>query len=299
MSQIIFYIKPALVDNLIPLVNHEIVYNIKNNSNRIEIISSQTSPISEFHIKESAAIEIKNNLNPHEEQSLHRILAISCSLACENVIFSIKNETEFSSLQIDNSKAESDNINRDLADEGDQNGNGSMTILCKPRPIKASIKGVMVSVKQEVIFDEVKFLRIFKILSRIGIFESKNTFHEQNFVESLHEYELAINSENRYECFKHLFCSLEKIVNMKKEYFQKDFDREVSKLTGINENDVNKFKRCYNRMKHCSRDADQVLELKCCLQEMPLMIRKLKKGVDNSIFLRINLGKVYNLFDDA
>ncbi|MCE7700121.1 MAG: hypothetical protein K8E24_015275 [Methanobacterium paludis] len=161
----------------------------------------------------------------------------------------------------------------------------------KPLSIRAEVTGILV--KGKIDFDESKFLRIFKSLLKIRIFESKDSHTEQNFAESLREYELAINSENRYECFKHLFSSLEKMVNIKKDRHKEEFNNELIDLTNINIDDAVKFWECNNRMKHSSRKDDDVETLKKCEKELPNMIRLLKNAVDDVIFLRIKLFRLY------
>lgn len=301
MTQIKLNLRVNAVDNITPINNVFFVFNLKNNLNRIEIIYENTDPIIEFIIKESAGIKVEDS----ERDLLMRIIPISCSLTSLNAGFSTNDHSGVSKISIYNStenKIHNSEINISeeiLIEENDQNevfeeNKGETVIRLQSIKSTEQVNDLQLFVKEEIIFDVPKFLRIFKVLYKMEIFESKSTIPEQNFVESLHEYELAINSQENYECFKHLFCSLEKIVNMKKEYFRDNFDIKVSNLTGINELDAKHLRNCYNRMKHCSRNPDHVEELEKCFKELRFSIRKLKKIVDKSIFLRITLFNLYS-----
>ncbi|WP_424355850.1 hypothetical protein [Methanobacterium sp. MBAC-LM] len=291
ISDVSIHLRASFADDLSPDINSEIHFKLKNSLDKIKIESNGSDPIHKITVKD---LNEPNLLKRQEE--LSRIFAISCSLACENVVFSIRDKPDSLIATIEESKCkneENENHEPEFIEEEDEEGNTSITINCPALVATFGISKVEITAIADIDFDGSKFFNSFRKLLKVKIFEPKNMPREQNFVESLREYELAINSENRYECFKHLFCSLEKMVNIKKEYTGDKFIEEISNLTGTNESDLRNFRRCYNRMKHCSRNNAHTTELTDCLEKIPSMMRNLKKTVDKVILLRIRLLQLY------
>ncbi|MCE7700120.1 MAG: hypothetical protein K8E24_015270, partial [Methanobacterium paludis] len=85
MSQI-FPINVSFVDDLDPLIDSKVIFDIKNASDRIEICSNEPDSTHKFIIKDAAKLDIKTS-SEYEKRLLSRIFAISCSLACKNVFF--------------------------------------------------------------------------------------------------------------------------------------------------------------------------------------------------------------------
>lgn len=260
MIKIALPLRTSFVDNLHPDINSEMKFNFKNSLDRVEIDSDIPKSIHTIIIKNGEDINYENS----DSKELSRILAISASIASDNVIFRINDRGSSFGLKITDDKI-------------------SYARFRAMLNIKSDVTSIA-----DVEFNESLFIKISKNLLKLSIFELVDVPKKQNFFESINEYELAINSENRYESFKHLYNSLEKMVNLEKDYGHK-FDSIASSLCGVSEDELSKFRKCNNRFKHSSNNPKKAKELVECRKKLPQTINNLKKAVDNVIILRINL----------
>lgn len=142
-------------------------------------------------------------------------------------------------------------------------------------------------------FDENEVLKIFK---KIQDFDSANSSNISNnaiiqhadIEKALYEYTQAMESIDRLSKFKHLYNSLELIVNSDGQNRRGMlFDNEVNNLANVPVDKVAVWHEFYNRSKHMSRDNTDIQTFNDGTNDLPNWLQDIKECCTKVILSRL------------
>lgn len=265
-----------IVGNLNPSIKSNIIFNITNNSGKISVHNSgEPDYINEFMIElEDFGYGTTNN---YYEPNALIIFILSCSLATENVLFAMKKLSE--------------DLKPSPIEETVQNSNytiiGPAEIICHLKPIRFEKLKVEATVKTEIDLNEEEIIGHGRILLDFGIFESKTSTYDENIKEAIDEYLVALETHEARSCYNQLYKALEKTVNADRDTTGNKFDLKASNLTGIEESQIKRLRKCHDRMKHSQRNPEDINEINDCISKISEALFTLKKATDTAILKRL------------
>ena len=128
-------------------------------------------------------------------------------------------------------------------------GNNINITLTIPNPTITSL----ICMKVET--DASRLLDILKKLLSLRPFElGGRTIPERNILDALKRYQEALLAGEPIACYKALFTSLEKAVNLQADNKDKEVDTAASAASGLPPNEIEEIRKFNNRLKHRIKD---------------------------------------------
>lgn len=252
--------------------------SIENPSGSISVENKNVGPRSEhtFIIKDATPLGLKGDYHLTEEQATD-IFLLSCSLLMQKYYLSriqpvqMSSEVEYVSMPLEDSIHEKPSEDTIFCFAGQ----GSVHVSCR---LSSKIK-----------IDEIQLLQTVERLLRYNIFDLQSrTPNENNVIEAIKSYQEAFTTTGYSSCYLTLYPALEKAVNSNKKRSGDKFDIAASNLTGIQQNEFERLRIFYNRLKHQLRDNSTDLSvLREGQKDIQLLLRDLKEATDTAILARL------------
>lgn len=252
--------------------------SLENSSGKITVENERVGPRSEhtFTINDATSLGLKGNYNFTKEQATD-IFLLSCSLLMPKYYLSLIQPVQLSS-----------NVEYvPMPSEAQTNGNPS-----EKRVISFIGVGeirVSTCLSSKIKIDEKQLFQTVEKLLRYNIFNSQNrTIEEHNIIEAINTYHKAFTNTEFPSFYRTMYSALEKAANSDKDRDSNRFDAEVSNLTGMKQDKIEKIRLFNNRLKHRSRNIPKdVRDLEEGSKNIGLLLRDLKKATDSVILEKI------------
>lgn len=271
-------LRTTIVGNLNPSIKSNVIFNITNTSGKI-LVNNSGKPdyINEFIIDLDDFGHRADKYNLSRNNAIY-VFILSCSLAAENILFSMKKLPE---------DLKSTSLKDDVKKSNQEVIKGPVKIISRVVPMRFGKCKVQITAKNEIKLDEQEIIDYGKRLCNFGIFESKTLAKDENIKEAIEEYLVALETHDPHSCYNHLYRALEKAVNVKENLIGSNFDLEASNLTGINQSSIKELRICYNRMKHTQKNESEINKIKECISNLSGSLFILKMATDKAILKRI------------
>lgn len=145
---------------------------------------------------------------------------------------------------------------------------------------------ILMSTKAEI--DAGRLLDVLRRLLNIRPFDfTARSVAELNVLDGLKRYREALLAGEPLACYKALFTSLEKTVNLSAEKKGTAFDTAASTASGLSQADIKDIREFNNRVKHTIRDKKDFEALRQGESNLSRLATNLKMATDNVLLSRI------------
>ena len=281
MNELVVKLTAALVDNpATPSTFTKIKITLENSTGRLSVEDCEGSPRSVHRFTVRDAIDLGcGGVHRLTEKQAELVLAISCSLKNPHVLFSTLQPNQFSpSLKPGKEPSKVEIVNTPTRKH--------VTITSMLRPI-GNLRSKLLGIKLSL--DEAQVLNVANSLLAYRIFDETNRSRlELNVLGSIKQYGEAPKSAEGLSCYMSLYSAFEKAINADTNRTDISFDAAASASTGLTEADIERLRHFNNRVKHASRNEEDVVRLKAGEAQLAQMTCTLKKATDGAILSRIN-----------
>jgi len=162
---------------------------------------------------------------------------------------------------------------------------GKSIVITETIRVTESIS-IMMSTKVEI--DACKLLDTITKLLNLRPFEfSGRPLTELNVLDALKRYREALLAGEPLACYKALFISLEKALNLSAEKKGVEFDTAISAASGLSTTDVKEIREFNNRVKHTIRNKKDFETLRCGESNLSRLATQLKTATDSVLLSKI------------
>jgi hypothetical protein len=145
---------------------------------------------------------------------------------------------------------------------------------------------VMIRFTEEV--DEESVLSIFTLINKLYSDQVTDRLKANNLKKALADYKGAMKVFDRLMIFKELFNSLEKAANWDGiNRTGEALDKEVSTITDVQQSEVEKWRRFYNRTKHVDREPKEANEFISGIMNLHSFLEPLRVATNKIIIDRL------------
>ena len=281
MGILIIKLTAALIDYpATPSVCTKVKITLKNSTGRLGVEDCEGSPrsVHQFTVRDAVDLGCKGVHNLTKEQAAI-VLAISSSLMDPRIFFSPLQPQQFPvSLKPD--KVPSKKVEIVDTPTGKH---------VAPQETVHMADSVSMLLTNKLNLDEAQVLNVANSLLTYRIFDKTNRSRlESNVLESIKLYGKAPGSAEGLTCYMSLYSAFEKAVNADIDPTGRSFDAVASALTGLTVEDIEKLRQFNNRVKHASRNEEEVVKLKAGEAQLGQLALNLKKAADSAILSRIS-----------
>lgn len=252
--------------------------SIGNSSGKVTVENKKTVPRSEhaFTINDATSLGINRKYNLTKEQATD-IFLLSCSLIMPRYYLSLIQPDHFHSDMECIPNPSEVQINENSSEK-------NITIHC------TAIGSIAISscVSSKISIDEKKLFQIAETLLRYNIFNTQKRTLERNVIEAIKAFRNAFTTTEFSTCYLSMYSALEKAVNSNEERKGPEFDAEVSNLTGMEKDKIEKIRLFYNRLKHpLKKNSKDLRTLEEGQKEIGSLLRDLKEATGAAILAKI------------
>lgn len=145
---------------------------------------------------------------------------------------------------------------------------------------------VMIRFTEEV--DEESVLSIFTLINKLYSDQVTDKLKANNLKKALADYKGAMKVFDRLMIFKELFNSLEKAANWDGiNRTGEALDKEVSTITDVQQSEVEKWRKFYNRTKHVDREPKEANEFTYGIMNLHSFLEPLRVATNKIIIDRL------------
>ncbi len=143
-------------------------------------------------------------------------------------------------------------------------------------------------IRTKVKMDAGKLLDIINQLLKVRPFDfTGRPVNQLNVLDGLKRYQEALLAGEPLACYKALFTSLEKIVNLSAEKKGAAFDAAASAASGLSQTAIKDIRDFNNRVKHMIRHKEDFEVLRRGESNLSILAKNLKVATDNVLLARI------------
>jgi hypothetical protein len=267
MDTLIIELTAALVHNYAtPRNQSKVEISVVNNSGWLTVEDLPGSPRSTHRF-----LIYANDVGcpPLSAEQACYIFSIACSLISPGVLFSPLQPQRYTP-------------NIRLGTDIKKIDNNIIITLTLPNPSITSL----IIMKLEI--DASKLMDIIKKLINFRLFElDGRTISELNTLDALKRYQEALLAGEPLACYKALFTSLEKAVNLQADKKDSTFDTAISLASGLPLDDIKKIREFNNRVKHTIRHKKDFEILRQGESNISHLSMQLKLATDNVLLSKI------------
>lgn len=218
---------------------------------------------------------------PHSlsrEQAMN-VLALSCSLTNPIILFAHVDPTYYTGSVIFGKIPSKVNI--------DETGEPCKVTITNTSRLECSLSILverLIDLHEEEVLETANRLLIIKLFDR-----SNRSLKESNILASIQAYLQALKDTDISSCYTSLYIAFEKGVTADDPNLKnKAFDLAASAITKYSDKEIEDIRLFYNRIKHASRDKNDLTLLLAGEAHLKEWIKKLKLAADKTILFRIS-----------
>ncbi len=279
MNSLTIELTAALVDNYSTTNSRtEMETSLLNNSYWLTVEDLAGSPRSIHRFVIADAIDV--GCPPLDAEQASFIFAVACSIITPRILFSPSQPQRLiPNLHLGEIPSKA---------EVTETPTGKNIVITETIRLTESIS-ILISIRVEI--DAAKLLDIIKHLLRVRPFDfTGRPVNELNILDGLKRYQEALLAGEPLACYKALFTSLEKLVNLSADKKGTLFDNAASAVSGLSQADIKDIREFNNRVKHTIRHKKDFEALKRGEMNLSRLATNLKMATDNVIVSRITTG---------
>jgi hypothetical protein len=281
MGILIIKLTAAFVDYpATPSARTKVEITLENSTGRLSVKDCEGSPrsVHQFTVRDAIDLGCKGVHRLTEKQA-ELVLAISCSLKNPHVLFSTLQPNQFSpSLK----------PGKEPSKKVEIVGTPTRKHIAPAERVGLA-DSVSMLLTNKLNLDEAQVLNVANSLLAYRIFDETNRSRlELNVLGSIKQYGEAPRSAEGLSCYMSLYSAFEKAINADTNRTNRSFDAAASASTGLTEADIERLRHFNNRVKHASRNEEDVVRLKAGEARLGQLALNLKKAADSAILSRIS-----------